>query len=191
MRSPCLHAPSVLFVPVSGRVCGVFLLFSEACRSHSLQKRRLGAGRGIHPPQALQVFPSTTAFQIRDSGGAIKNCKAESVPWYRERPSRGAGADSGAEGPGGPAVLGEGRTAFELPTCPPTTSARRITLEALLLLLISESMVSAKVLPGPPASAPVGEAAGLGLGLLESGCDQSPVNATAAGSAYPTRSACL
>lgn len=34
--------------------------------------------------------------------------------------------------------------------------------EALLLLLISESMVSAKVLPGPPASAR-GEAAGLRL----------------------------
>lgn len=66
---------------------------------------------------------------------------------------------------GGPAVpLGEGHTAARLPSLSSSLYCPKDNIEeALLLLLISESMVSDRALPGPPASAPWRKAAGLGL----------------------------
>ena len=60
--------------------------------------------------------------------------------------------------------LGEGRTAARLPSLSSSLYCPKDNIEeALLLLLISESMVSDRALPGPPVSAPWGKAAGLGL----------------------------
>ena len=66
---------------------------------------------------------------------------------------------------GRPAVLlGEGHPAARLPSLSSSLYCPKDNIEeALLLLLISESMVSAKALPGPPASALWGKAAGLRL----------------------------
>lgn len=77
-----------------------------------------------------------------------------------------AGADAGAEGPVGQAsvLLGEGHPAARLPSLSSSLYCPKDNIEeALLLLLISESMVSAKALPRPPASALWGKAAGLRL----------------------------
>lgn len=112
----------------------------------------LGAGRGI-PLKSIAVFPALAHRRLSDPclWGMIKSCRWDPVPvnYAGEGHLTRAGADSGAEGPAWQASVLLRRAVLQ-PRLPSVSSSlycpKDNIEEALLLLLISESMVSSRPL---------------------------------------------